>query len=144
MPLRSLFDEFDATFIVSSALIQFILGKMTNEYYSSTRLRELLIDNLRLAFATICLVLILGAIAALLSYQQNCSNCPNRVIYEGRVVNKFLTFAESLEGSILERRLLIRSTEGAEFEVFVNQPIYEKAQIGIWIESDEKGVRFSP
>ena len=122
----------------------FIIEKMTSEYHSFIRLKQLLTDRLRLIFAIICLVLILGAIAALLSYQMNCSNCRNRLIYEGRVVNKFLTFAESSEGSILQRRLLIRSTEGVEFEVFVNYPIYEKAQIGIWIESDEKGVRLSP
>ncbi|HLM54969.1 MAG TPA: hypothetical protein VK422_02505 [Pyrinomonadaceae bacterium] len=64
-----------------------------------------------------------------------------RVEYEGLVVDKSLTLQETQTGTGAMRRLLIRARGGEEFQVVVNEVLYERARVGMWISSDRGGAR---
>ena len=64
-----------------------------------------------------------------------------RVEYEGRVVDKSLTLQETQMGTGAMRRLLIRTKGGEEFQVVVNEVLYERAREGMWIRSSRDGAR---
>lgn len=101
------------------------------------KLKKLLIEGLRLAFAIICLILILGIIAYFVN-QINCANCVFQPKYEGRVIDKSLTFSESQLGSRIIRRLYIKSSNGGEFQVNASESLYNQVKIGDLIKSDEE------
>ena len=115
---------------------------MTNDYRALIRLKQLSIGGLRLVFAIISLLLILAG-SAYLTNQINCTNCPLRSKYEGRVINKSLTFSESQFGSGIRRRLLIESNKSEKFEVYATEPVFNQAKIGDWIKADEKRIEIS-
>jgi len=115
---------------------------MTSEYHSFIRLKQLLIDGLRLVFAIVCLASILACLA-FLTNQLNCTNCPLRSKYGGQVIDKSLTVSESQFGSRLRRQLLIQSKNGEKFEVIATESVFNKARIGNWVKADEQRIEFS-
>ena len=66
-------------------------------------------------------------------YQRYLSTSAYRKDYKGRIINKSVTFIESLRGSSIEKRLTIKDKNGEEFLVIVNDEIYERAEVGMWI-----------
>ena len=55
--------------------------------------------------------------------------------YEGRIVDKSLTFSETQLGSGIRRRLLIEDKNGTRFEVAVKADLYDRAQVGMLIKN---------
>jgi hypothetical protein len=68
---------------------------------------------------------------------------PYRVDYEGRIVDKSITLAETQLGSGAVERLHIRGKDGETFDVIVNRSLYDRAQVGMWIRSDRDGAKLS-
>lgn len=58
-----------------------------------------------------------------------------RTEYQGRIIDKSMTFSETQLGSGLKRRLLIEDKNGARFEVAVKADVYDRAQIGMLIKN---------
>lgn len=68
---------------------------------------------------------------------------PYRVDYEGRIVDKSITLAETQMGTGSVKRLHIRGKDGETFDVIVNSSLYDRAQVGMWIRSDRNGAKLS-
>src|SRR5919202_5742235 len=68
---------------------------------------------------------------------------PYRVEYEGRIVDKSITLSETQIGSGSVKRLHIEGKDGDKFDVIVNNSLYDRAQVGMWIRSDRDGARLS-
>ncbi len=81
------------------------------------------------------LVVILLLIIFGFAYGWNFSPSLHRDEYEGRIVDKSLTFSETQLGSGIRRRLLIEDKNGTQFEVAVKADVYDRAQIGMLIKN---------
>ena len=115
---------------------------MNGGYNRTVRFKQVFNDAVRFIFAVSFLVSFLFLIGWL-SNRINCLDCPQRLVYEGKIIDKSMTFSESNTGSRATRRLLIKPPDGTEFEIFVNQPVYERAKIGNLIKSSKEGVKIS-
>jgi hypothetical protein len=93
-----------------------------------------------LGVAVIVALLVVGYIAI---HERFTSTGPYRIEYEGRIVDKSITITESQIGSGTARRLLIRAKNGEEFQVAINEVLYGRAQIGMWIKSSSKGAELT-
>lgn len=85
------------------------------------------------------MVLMVGACAfmVVMFYQRSSSTGLYRSEYEGRILDKWVNIGETQTGSVPQRRLLIKGRDGQTFAVAVNQPLYERAQVGMWIKSSK-------
>jgi hypothetical protein len=93
-----------------------------------------------LMVAVIAALLIVGFIAI---RERFTSTGLYRIEYEGKIVDKSVTITESQTGSGAARRLLIRAKNGEEFQVTINEVLYGRAQIGMWIKSSSKGAELT-
>lgn len=98
--------------------------------------------GIKTAFLSAVVILLVATLVVTL-HQQFASTGPYRMEYEGRVIDKSVTITESQTGSYPVRRLLIKSKSGEEFQVIVNQSLYERAQVGMWIKSSKAGAELS-
>jgi hypothetical protein len=73
-------------------------------------------------------------------HQRMTSTGLYRASYEGRVVNKSVTFRETKIGSSAYFILLIKSAEGQEFEVLVGREVYEEVRVGMSIKKTRNGL----
>ncbi|HEV2860430.1 MAG TPA: hypothetical protein VGX48_05430 [Pyrinomonadaceae bacterium] len=64
-----------------------------------------------------------------------------RVEYEGHILDKSVTLQETLLGTEATRRILIRTKSGEEFQVVVNEVLYERARVGMWIKTTRDGAQ---
>ena len=80
-------------------------------------------------------------VGMLIWYQRLSPTGPNRPEYLGRIVDKSLTVRESREGSSVVRYLLLEEKGGGRFQVIVNEDIYERAKVGMWIQRNKEGVK---
>jgi hypothetical protein len=87
------------------------------------------------------LTAMMGAGTLLTCQQRMASTGLYRRSYEGRILNKSATFREKQIGSGVRFLLLIQGNDGNQIEVAVDQDLYERAQIGMWIKKDDAGVR---
>lgn len=62
--------------------------------------------------------------------------------YSGRVMNKWVTYHESLLGTRVSRHLLIESKNGEEFQVSVSPELYEQAKVDAWVTKDKREIKF--
>ncbi|MCA1594313.1 MAG: hypothetical protein LC754_17135 [Acidobacteria bacterium] len=76
-------------------------------------------------------------------YQKFNSTGPYRMVYAGRILDKSVTIIESQTGSHPVRRLLIRTVDGEEIEVIINEALFNRAQPGMWIRSNNEGAEVS-
>lgn len=76
-------------------------------------------------------------------HQRYTSTGLYRMEYEGKILDKSATISESDMGSRVSWRLRIRKKNGEEFQVTVNQSLYERAQIGMWIKSSSEKAELS-
>ncbi len=70
-------------------------------------------------------------------YQRLNATGPYREEYEGRVVDKSVTIRETEVGSRAVKRLLIRHTNGTQFDVIVDEALYGRAEVGMWIKRNK-------
>jgi hypothetical protein len=89
----------------------------------------------------IFLTAMVGAGTLLTCQQRMASTGLYRRSYEGRILNKSATFRERQIGSAVRFLLLVQGNDGDQIEVAVDQDLYERAQIGMWIKKDDAGVR---
>ena len=102
--------------------------------------------RLRLALkigATILIAALLLALMVIVYRQRHSPTGIYRKEYEGRVIEKAETFAETREGSFVSRQLLIEDKEGVRFKVTVTKELYDRVQKGMWIKKDSNGVELS-
>lgn len=71
------------------------------------------------------------------------TSAPSRTEYEGRVVDKWASFAETTTGSDTYYRLLIEDKDGRRFRVAADADIYEKVKVGMWIRHSKDGSTLS-
>lgn len=93
-------------------------------------------------------ILIFGVLGMLVAgsiiiYQRFNASGPHRRDYQGRVVRKSLTITESQMGAGKVLRLHVRPQSGEEFQVIVNQDLYERVEEGMWITTTPEGARLS-
>jgi hypothetical protein len=103
-------------------------------------------SRLRKVLKTVAVILIIfGALAFFTAVYKHQTSSAGiyRMEYEGRIVDKSETFAESRTGSRVSRRLLIEAKDGSRFEVAVNKELYDRVQKGMWIKSSGQGVELS-
>ena len=93
-----------------------------------------------LAILSIAAIIIVAFIAL---RQRLTSTGLYRMEYEGKIVDKSVTISESQTGSGEVRCLRIRGKNGEEFQVTINEVLYGRAQIGMWIKSSSKGVELT-
>jgi hypothetical protein len=96
--------------------------------------------------STALVVLLVGAtiVAVIFSLRQRSTSTGlYRTEYEGKIVDKSVTIRESQTGSYPVQRLLIRSKSGEEFQVTINNPLYQRAQVGMWIKSNGAGTELT-
>lgn len=90
---------------------------------------------------------VLGTIAILIvgvsMYQRLNGTGQHRGEFEGRVVDKSVTIRETETGSLAVRRLLIRETGGTQFDVIVNEDLYERAEVGMWLKRNKTTTELS-
>ena len=85
------------------------------------------------------------AAAAFVTFrQQHTSTGLYRMDYEGRIVDKSKTVTESETGSGVKQLLRVRAKNGEEFSVRVNESLYERARVGMWIKSSGSGAELTP
>ncbi len=89
------------------------------------------------------LVVLMLAAGVIILRQRFTASGPYRVDYEGRIVDKSVTLSETQIGSGSVKRLHIRGKNGARFDVIVNDSLYDRAQVGMWIRSDRRGAELS-
>jgi hypothetical protein len=78
-----------------------------------------------------------GLVIALL-VSANLRPQPSR--YEGVVVDKSITLAETYRGSGKILRLNIRGRGGENFTAEVNYDTYDRARVGMWARNDGSGI----
>lgn len=61
--------------------------------------------------------------------------------YEGRVMDKWVGYHESQQGTRISRHLLIKSKNNEVFQVSVSPELYEQAKVGNWLLKDKEGLR---
>lgn len=93
--------------------------------------------------ATILIAALVLALIVIVYQQRHSPTGVYRKEYEGRVIEKSETFAETHEGSFVSRRLLIEGRDGVRFEVVVTKELYERVQKGMWIKKSSYGVELS-
>lgn len=99
---------------------------------------------LGLKIVSLCAVVALMVAAAVITLRQRfTSTGPYRTEYEGRVMDKSVTLGETQTGSYPVRRLLIRGKGGDEFQIIVNESLYNRAQVGMWIKNGKAGAELS-
>jgi hypothetical protein len=86
--------------------------------------------------AALFIALVGAAVAFLVS--ANLHPQPSR--YEGRVVDKSITLAETQRGSGKILRLHMRGRGGEDFNAEVSYDTYERARVGMWARNDGGGV----
>lgn len=91
---------------------------------------------------TCVLVAGLAIILVLSLYQRMKSQGAYRQEYAGRVMDKWVTYHESEQGTGFGRHLLIKSKNGEVFQVSVGRELYEQAKVDNWVIKDKDGVRF--
>ena len=91
------------------------------------------------------LVGVLGMIigGSVILYQRFNASGPYRRDYQGQVIRKSLTVTESQLGSGQKLTLHVRAQSGEEFQVIVNQDLYERVEEGMWITTTPEGARLS-
>ncbi len=103
---------------------------------------QVLRDRLVVGFSIALIALALTTLV-LTFYQRFTFTGPYLMEYEGRVIDKSVTWRETDIGSIPVRRLHIRGRGGEEFPIIVNESLYERAQVGMWIKSSAAGTEVS-
>ena len=63
--------------------------------------------------------------------------------YNGQIVDKLAVRDETDQGTFFRRMLVIESTNGKRFNVYVNKRVYSEAQPGMWIKSNKSGVKIT-
>ena len=61
--------------------------------------------------------------------------------YSGRVMDKWVTYHESQEGTGVSRHLLIKSKDGETFQVSVSPELYEQAKVDVWVIKNKDGIK---
>jgi hypothetical protein len=93
-------------------------------------------------------IIVAGALVSALAigvvvnyYQRMRSQGAYRSEYEGRVVNKWVTYHETEFGTRISRHLLIKSKNGEVFQVSVSPDLYEQAKVDQWVIKDKNGIQ---
>lgn len=63
--------------------------------------------------------------------------------YSGRVIDKWVTFHESQQGTGFSRHLMIKAKDGEVFEVRVGPELYEQAKVDQWVIKNTNGFTIS-
>jgi hypothetical protein len=83
-----------------------------------------------------------SVIAILVSFNERLkSQGAYRQEYSGRVMDKWVTYHESEQGTGVSRHLLIKSNDGEVFQVSVSPDLYEQAKAGLWVIKDKTGIK---
>ena len=88
----------------------------------------------------LAIMIAMAMLVALLLYPQYTLTGPYRREYEGKVLNKSITLIDSRTRTGARRRLHLEGRGGEQFQVAVDDDIYERAQAGMWIRRDSSGV----
>ncbi|HWS98707.1 MAG TPA: hypothetical protein VN256_00450 [Pyrinomonadaceae bacterium] len=99
--------------------------------------RTQLSDKVATVLVTALVIAVAAAVFVSLRQQLNSTGI-YRADYEGKIVDKSATFLESQTGSRVARRLHIRKKDGEEFQVSVNESLYERALVGMWIKGNNE------
>jgi len=67
----------------------------------------------------------------------------NVIDYNGQIVDKLAVRDETDQGTFFRRMLVIESTNGKRFNVYVNERVYSEVQPGMWIKSNKSGVQIT-
>ena len=92
----------------------------------------------------IILVVLVIALVSLLGInlsQRIKAEGPYRNEYEGRVMDKWVGYHESQQGTRISRHLLIKSKNNEVFQVSVSPELYEQAKVGNWLIKNKEGLR---
>ncbi|HEV7473589.1 MAG TPA: hypothetical protein VGN90_06060 [Pyrinomonadaceae bacterium] len=76
-------------------------------------------------------------------YQRWHSQGAYREAYAGRVMDKWVTYHETQQGTGISRHMLIKPKEGEAFEVAAGPELYEDVKVGRWIVKNKEGVKMS-
>ncbi|MGI9106570.1 MAG: hypothetical protein ACR2G4_10010 [Pyrinomonadaceae bacterium] len=85
-------------------------------------------------------MLVMAMLLVLILYPQYTLTGPYRRDYEGKILDKSITLKESQYRAGARRRLHLEGRGGERFQVAVNEDIYERAQVGMWIRRSQSGV----
>ena len=98
-----------------------------------------------MAAKAFAIILLLAFVAALMWLFRQQLDPPGvrRGEYEGRIVNKHQTGAETKTGSCVTRRLVIEGKNGERFQVMPTADVYERARVGMLIRGGGAGVELS-
>jgi hypothetical protein len=88
---------------------------------------------------TILLIITLGA-AAILVYHSSPSTSSQPRPFTGRIVEKRISIYESEQGSSFVNDLIIEEPNGRRFKFRVPEDLYARAQVGMWIRRDKRGI----
>jgi hypothetical protein len=61
--------------------------------------------------------------------------------FSGKIINKITTSSEYYTGSSFTRHLEIEEKTGEHRKIRVSEEIYRRAEVGMWIEVSERGMR---
>lgn len=76
-------------------------------------------------------------------YQRWHSQGAYREEYAGKVIDKWVTYHETQQGTRISRHLLIKPNDDEPFQVVVGPELYEDAKAGGWIVKNKEGVKIS-
>ena len=94
-------------------------------------------------FLGACLVVLMSGAAIATCYQRSTLTGQYRDVYEGQVLDKFVTNYESEEGTFVTRHLLIKGNAGDQFQAVVSSAVFERAEVGMWIRRKGPSIELS-
>jgi len=99
-------------------------------------LADFLLDGFAL---TIFFIVTLG-IAAFLVFRSPPPTISEPRPFTGKIVEKRISVYESQQGSSFVNDLIIEEPNGRRFKFSVPEEVYRRAQVGLWIRRDKKGI----
>ena len=93
----------------------------------------------KIVLGSALIVFIMGLL--ILAYRQQLT--PVRENYQGLVVDKWMGFTQSDEGSFPYYRLLVERENGERIKVRVDYDEYQQARVGMWVTKNQGILEFS-
>jgi hypothetical protein len=95
------------------------------------------------ASTIIAALLVCGVVALFVVsfYQRMDSQGAYRREYQGRVVDKWVTYHETELGTQVSRHLRLKSKNGEAFQVTVSAELYDEAKVDLWVIKNKDGFK---
>jgi len=101
---------------------------------------EMLADFLLDGFALTIFFIVIFGIAAFLVFRSSPPTPSEPRPFTGRIVEKRISVYESQQGSSFVNDLIIEEPNGRRFKFPVPEELYGRAQVGLCIRRDKKGI----